>query len=568
MKPLVNPSTSWCITRGQIYLGGCRQLRLAVAHYHRRVLRVQSLNIAIGGRTLVTDGAFEVHRGNRVALVGRNGAGKSTIIRFLTSTLATDVTAKGDVTVQGTVGYIPQDVDGRGLGIDSSVFTHILSARGIDQIDHDLSQSRKAMEADPSGENIELFTSLEMAFGDAGGYTAEADIGRLCDGVELDQDLLFEDLQSLSGGQRRRVELVRVLYGAADTLILDEPTNHLDVSAKRWLMKELAEYDGGILIISHDIKLLDQAITRVVDLRGAKLNSYPGTYSAYRKQVELDDEQRGKAAAAEEKEIKRLKTRADSMRGRTARLARTAKSLDARIARIEDNRTETAQKDAAARFRLPKPPHNNAVPIEVEHLSISYGDVKILSDIDIAIERGERIAVMGINGAGKSSLLRCIAGVQEPTSGSVKLGHLTTLGYFAQEHEQLDLEISGLDNIVNAGVRHLPDARRLLGAFGLSGEKATQVSAALSGGERARLSMAWMAAQEPNVMVLDEPTNNLDIPSVEALITLLAGWNGTLLYVSHDRRFVEGLKPDRVILLPDEEVRHWRPTDIKHVEDR
>ncbi|MBP7930694.1 MAG: ABC-F family ATP-binding cassette domain-containing protein, partial [Acidimicrobiia bacterium] len=173
-----------------------------------------------------------------------------------------------------------------------------------------------------------------------------------------------------------------------------------------------------------------------------------------------------------------------------------------------------------------------------------------------------------INGAGKSSLLRCIAGVQEPTSGSVKLGHLTTLGYFAQEHEQLDLEISGLDNIVNAGVRHLPDARRLLGAFGLSGEKATQVSAALSGGERARLSMAWMAAQEPNVMVLDEPTNNLDIPSVEALITLLAGWNGTLLYVSHDRRFVEGLKPDRVILLPDEEVRHWRPTDIKHVEDR
>jgi len=527
-----------------------------------------SLTIQIGSRTLLSDASFLVNPGDKVGLVGRNGTGKSSLISVIVGEPAEQVRSSGDVRITGALGYLPQVPAPTGLGLDPSGFSHVLSARGLDVLDAELSRTRQSMAEDPSTDNIERFSDVEERFRHLGGYEAEAVMARLADGLGLRQELLLDDISSLSGGQRRRVDLVRVLFQQPEVMILDEPTNHLDVSAKRWLMDELERFRGALLVVSHDLRLLDRSITKVLHLADAQLHEFKGTYSTYRAQLEERLGAQDRLAAAQAREVTRLASLADSMRGSTVRRARIAKSLDKRVERLERSAVTASSRERASRFRLPAPPRSGETPLQVIGLSVAYGDTKVLLDITMTLGRGDRAVVVGRNGAGKSSLLRCLAGVQQPTAGEIRFGHHVESGYFAQEHEQVDLEKTALDNVDDAVLETETERRALLGSFGLSGALAAQPAGLLSGGERAKLGLAMLAAGQVNLLVLDEPTNNLDPSSITAVGEMLSRWPGTIVVVSHDRSFVEALAPTHCLLLPDERYAHWREDYLDQVEMR
>jgi ATPase subunit of ABC transporter with duplicated ATPase domains len=527
-----------------------------------------SLTIEIGDRALLNDASFVVGAGEKVGLVGRNGAGKSSFISVVIDEPGPQVRFTGNVRIRGTYGYLPQAPVPRGLGLEPSGFSHVLSARGLDVLDDALQQAREQMAKDPTSENIELYSDLEEQYRENGGYEAESIMARLADGLGLRQELLLEDIDELSGGQRRRVDLIRVLFQEPEMMILDEPTNHLDLAAKQWLMEELEQFSGAILVVSHDLKLLDRAINKVLHITNNTLHEYKGNYTSFQVQSEADLTQRERAGVLESREIKRLSTQADSMRGSTNRRARIAKSIDKRVERLEAGRTEVHKREKKSTFRLPIPPRSAEVPLSVDGLSVRYGSTKVLHAIDLHARRGDRIVVVGRNGAGKSSLLRCLAQVQKPTTGTVKFGANVALGYFAQEHEQIDPELTALENIPDTVLTKEPERRALLGSFGLTGKASGQMPATLSGGERAKLGLAMLAAGETNLLLMDEPTNNLDPSSIEAVGTMLSRWPGTIVVVSHERAFVEALEPNYCLRLPDEQFTHWRDEYLEEVEMR
>ena len=524
--------------------------------------------VEVAGRTLIGDASFTVGPGDKAGLVGRNGAGKSSLIAVLVGQPSPQVRWSGDVRVTGVAGYLPQVPAPGGLGLDPSGFSHVLSARGLDVLDAELVAARLDMEKDPSPEHIGRFSDVEERYRALGGYEAESELARFADGLGIPQDLLFEDVDGLSGGQRRRIDLMRVLFQDPDVMVLDEPTNHLDGPAKRWLMEQLARFRGTLLVVSHDLELLDRSITKVLHLAHGQLVEYRGTYASYRAQLaeRLDHQQR--LAAREGREIARLSTLADSMRASTQRRARVAKSLDRRVERLHRTRTVVQRGERAARFRLPAPPRAGDVPLEVADLGIAYGGNVVLRGVSMALRRGDRAVVVGRNGAGKSSFLRCLAGVQEPTTGAVALGHHVVRGYFAQEHEQVDPDKTALANLDDAVIAADADRRALLGSFGLPGELAVQPAGTLSGGERAKLALAMLAAGGANLLVLDEPTNNLDPPSILAVGEMLSRWPGTIVAVSHDRAFVEALAPTHALVLPAERYGYWREEHLDQVELR
>jgi ATPase subunit of ABC transporter with duplicated ATPase domains len=517
-----------------------------------------SLTIEIGNRVLLRDASFTVGSGEKVGLVGRNGTGKSTLVSAVLGVPAPGVRVSGNARTRGTVGFLPQVPTPQGLGLDSTGFSHVLSARGLDVLDDGLTRAKQAMAENPTADAIERFSDFEEQFRENGGYEVEGVIARLADGLGLRQDLLLEDITDLSGGQRRRLDLVRVLFQQPETMVLDEPTNHLDLGAKKWLMDELEHFNGALLVISHDIKLLDRAITKVLHLADSSLREYKGTYTSYRAQLAADQAQRERSATLEGREINRLTTLADSMRGSTVRRARIARSLDTRVGRLESTRTVVDKRERTTRFSLPEPRRAAATPLSVERLGVAYGPVPVLRRVTFSLGRGDRVVVIGRNGAGKSSLLRCLAGVQKPSAGEVEVGVNVALGYFAQEHEQVDPSRTTLDNIDDSVLKSITERRALLGSFGLSGKLVDQMPVTLSGGERAKLGLAMLAAGQANVLILDEPTNNLDPASTVAVGEMLSRWPGTIVAVSHDRSFVDTLRPTYCLQLPTERYTHWR----------
>jgi ATPase subunit of ABC transporter with duplicated ATPase domains len=527
-----------------------------------------NLTIEIGDRTLLTDASFVVGEGEKVGLVGRNGTGKSSFISVLVSEPGPQLRHRGNVRLLGSYGYLPQAPVPGGLGLEPTGFSHILSARGLDVLDDALGSARQALADEPSEAHIELFTDLQDKFQASGGYEAEAVMARLADGLGLRQELLFEDIDELSGGQRRRVDLVRVLFQEPELMILDEPTNHLDRSAKRWLLDELARFAGALLVVSHDLKLLDHSITKVLHISNERLTEWKGNYSKFQSQHEADLSQRERAAELEQREIKRLSSLADSMRASTEKRARKAKQLDRRVERMEATRTRVDKRERASKFKLPVPPRSGAVPLEVSKLGVRYGSNEVLSNVSFHAGRGDHIVVIGRNGAGKSSLLRCLAAVQDPSNGVIDLGANVVLGYFAQEHEQIDPSLTALANVSDAVLAQEKDRRALLGSFGLPSKAADQMPATLSGGERAKLGLAMLSAGEANVLLLDEPTNNLDPSSITAVGTMLGAWPGTIIAVSHERGFVEALRPTYCLRLPEERYTHWREEYLDDVEMR
>ncbi len=520
-----------------------------------RMLSVHDVGVEVRGRVLLEGATFTVRAGEKVGLVGRNGAGKTSLLRVLAGQSAPQT---GEVVRKGDLGYLLQEARQR-VPAGTTALDHILAGKGLDEHAHRVEKARLSVEEDPSPANVARFSRVEDAYSTAGGYRAEADVRRIAAGLGLPDERLDLDVSVLSGGERRRVELARILFAGSDLLFLDEPTNHLDIDAKTWLMGFLRSYRGGLLVVSHDIELLDEAITRVLHLDEGVLVEYRGTYSQYRAARAKDEERQRKMVVRQQAEIYRLSSLADSMRHSTAKRARIAKSLDKRVERLESSAVSGPAKERSLRVRFPAPPRAGRVVLEVEGLAKSYGGPDVFSDVDFGVERGERLLVLGLNGAGKTSLLRIIAGQSEPSAGTHAAGFGVSIGYYAQEHEGITAGISVLDHMLemSMGEAKPQEMRSLLGMFGLSGEIAFQDASTLSGGEKTRLALAQLVAGRHNLLLLDEPTNNLDPPSRTAVARALAAWPGAMVIVSHDTTFVRELEPQRVLMMPDGTLDYW-----------
>ncbi len=526
------------------------------------MLQVSDLLVEVDDKTIVDGVNFAVRAGDKVGLVGRNGAGKTTLFKVLAGAAPP---ASGKVVRTGGFGYLNQDLRGEGVDDHVAALTHVLSGRGLDEAVERLEKLRLRMEELPSDANVARFSKAQERFESEGGYAAESEVRRLASGLGISSDRLDLALGALSGGERRRVELARILFAGSDVLLLDEPTNHLDADAKAWLIKFMKAYRGALLVISHDIEALDEAITRVLHLdRPAERSvgeiiEYKGTYTQYLSARAKDEERLSRLAVRQQGEIDRFKTLADKFRHSNQTMARKAMVWDRKAERMQANKVDAPKATKDVRYRFPEPPHAGKVVLETNDLAQAYGDLVVFTDVTFDVGRGERLLVMGLNGAGKTSLLRILAGESEAALGEVRFGHNVNVGYYAQEHEGIDSQRTLLDNLRDHAVG-LDDAdlRAMLGMFGLTGDKAFQHAGTLSGGEKTKLALASLVAGRHNLLLLDEPTNNLDPPSRAAVGQALADWPGSMILVSHDPEFVRELQPQRVLMMPDGELDYFK----------
>ncbi len=495
--------------------------------------------------------SFRVGAGDRIGLVGRNGAGKTTMTRILAGET---LPAGGSVQRSGSIGYLPQDP--RTGDPEVLVRDRILGARGLDDVMKRL-RSAEALMGDPDPDVAEKamrrYANADADLHAAGGYAAEAEAAQIAASLGIADRLLGQQVKTLSGGQRRRVELARILFSGAETLLLDEPTNHLDADSVGWLREFLRTHKGGLVVISHDVELLEACVNKVLhlDANRAVIDIYNMGWKAYLTQRETDERRRKRERQNAERKAQTLLDQADKMRAKATK-AQAAQSMIKRAEKMLAGVETERRSDRVARIAFPKPAPCGKTPLTATELSKSYGSLEVFTDVDLAIDRGNRVVILGLNGAGKTTLLRILAGVDQADTGHVVPGHGLKVGYYAQEHETLDTERTVLQNMHSAAPQLTDtEARSVLGSFLFSGDDANKPAGVLSGGEKTRLALAILVVSAANVLLLDEPTNNLDPASREEVLNAIRSYEGAIVLVTHDEGAVHALEPDRVLILPD-----------------
>jgi ATPase subunit of ABC transporter with duplicated ATPase domains len=531
------------------------------------MITATDLEVRAGARTLLSapGQALRVQPGDRIGLVGRNGAGKTTTMRILAG--AAEPYA-GAVVRDGEIGYLPQDPKEGDL--DVLARERVLSARGLDTLLSDL-EKQQALMAEVVDETerdraVRRYGQLEERFAALGGYVAESEAARICASLGLPERVLTQRLRTLSGGQRRRVELARILFAASDTgagsattLLLDEPTNHLDADSLGWLRDFLQAHTGGLVMISHNVDLLADVVNRVwfLDAVRGEVDVYNMTWQKYLDARATDEQRRRRERANAERKAAALRAQAAKL-GAKATKAVAAQNMLRRADRMMAGLADEPVADKVARIKFPTPAPCGRTPLVAKGLTKTYGSLEVFSGVDLAIDRGSRVVVLGLNGAGKTTLLRLLAGVETADLGVLEPGHGCKIGYFAQEHDTLDDAATVWQNIRHAAPDSgEQDLRGLLGAFMFSGPQLDQPAGTLSGGEKTRLALAGLVASTANVLLLDEPTNNLDPASREQVLDALRSYVGAVVLVTHDPGAAEALNPERVVLLPDGTEDYW-----------
>lgn len=531
------------------------------------MITATDLEVRAGARILLApDGPdLRVQPGDRIGLVGRNGAGKTTTLRILAGEVEPYA---GSVTRAGEIGYLPQDPKVGDL--DVLARDRVLSARGLDVLLTDLEKQQALMaevaDEDERDRAIRRYGQLEERFVALGGYGAESEAGRICASLGLPERVLTQRLRTLSGGQRRRVELARILFAASEsgagnstTLLLDEPTNHLDADSLGWLRDFLRLHTGGLVVISHNVDLVADVVNKVwfLDAVRGQVDVYNMGWQRYVDARATDEQRRIRERANAERKAAALRAQAAKL-GAKATKAVAAQNMLRRADRMMAALDEERVADKVARIKFPTPAACGRTPLVANGLGKTYGSLEVFTGVDLAIDRGSRVVILGLNGAGKTRLLRLLAGVEQPDTGVLEPGYGLRIGYFAQEHDTLDNDATVWENVRHAA----PDAgeqdlRGLLGAFMFTGPQLEQPAGTLSGGEKTRLALAGLVASTANVLLLDEPTNNLDPASREQVLDALRSYRGAVVLVTHDPGAAAALGPQRVVLLPDGTEDYW-----------
>jgi len=509
------------------------------------------INKQYGRQVLFVDASFQLNPGEKIGLVGPNGAGKTTLFRMIVGEESPD---DGDVSVPKklTIGYFRQDVEemsGR------SVLDEAIAGSGrVGDLHHELEALQHAMgDPDRAGEMdriLSRFGQVQEDYEHLGGYALESQAREVLHGLGFDDERIDGDVGELSGGWKMRVAMARVLLGRPDVLLMDEPTNHLDIESIVWLEDFLTSLPGALLMTSHDREFMNRIVTKVAEIDGGEITVYSGNYDFYERERAIRETNREAAYARQQAMLAKEQRFIERFAAHAAKAAQVQSRVKA-LEKIE--KIELPKRRRVVTFDFRQPPRSGEQVVTIEHVKKAYGRRVIYEDLNLNIRRGERWCVMGKNGAGKSTLLKMVAGSVTPDAGAVQLGASLKMGYFAQQ--ALDLLDPDL-TIEEQLQRDFPNEsigvlRSLAGAFQFSGDDVDKKIRALSGGEKTRLVMARMLLDPPNFLVLDEPTNHLDLATKQMLVDALDDYEGTMLFVSHDRTFLRGLS-NRVLELGGE----------------
>ncbi|KAB0573190.1 MULTISPECIES: ABC-F family ATP-binding cassette domain-containing protein [Brucella] len=515
------------------------------------MIRIDNISKSNSHRILFIETSAALNRGEKIGLVGPNGAGKTTLFRMITGEELPD---EGQVTVEKgvTIGYFNQNVGE--MGGRSAVAEVMDGAGPVSVVAAELRELEAAMcdpdRLDEMDAIIERYGEVQARYEELDGYGLDGRAREVLAGLSFSQEMMDGDVGKLSGGWKMRVALARILLMRPDVMLLDEPSNHLDLESLIWLEAFLKNYDGALLMTSHDREFMNRIVTKIIEIDGGSLNSYNGDYGFYEGQRALNEKQqqaqfeRQQAMLAKEiKFIERFKARASH-----------ASQVQSRVKKLEKiDRVEPPRRRQTVAFDFAPAPRSGEDVVSLKGVNKAYGSRSIYDGLDFMVRRRERWCIMGVNGAGKSTLLKLVTGATEPDQGIVNLGASVKLGYFAQH--AMDI-LDGDSTILEWLEQRFPKAgqaplRALAGCFGFSGDDIEKKCRVLSGGEKARLVMAAMLFDPPNFLVLDEPTNHLDLDTKEMLIKALSSYEGTMLFVSHDRRFLAALSNRVLELTPD-----------------
>ncbi len=520
------------------------------------MIRLDNIGKQHGKQILFVEASAQLNRGEKIGLVGPNGAGKSTLFRMVVQREHPD---EGQVSIDRgvTIGYFDQDV---GEMAGKSAVAEVMDGAGpVSTVSAELKELELAM-ADPERMDeldklVERFGEVQARFEELGGYALEGRAREILSGLGFTQEMMDGDVGALSGGWKMRVALARILLMRPDVMLLDEPSNHLDIESLIWLENFLKGFEGALLMTSHDREFMNRIVTKIIEIDGGELTTYSGNYDFYERQRAQNDKQqqaqfeRQQAMLAKElRFIERFKARASH-----------AAQVQSRVKKLEKiEKVEPPKRQQTLLFEFQPPPRSGEDVAKLEQVVKGYGQRRIYDGMDFLVRRGERWCVMGVNGAGKSTLLKLVAGESQPDDGEVTIGGSVKMGYFAQHAmEVLAPEETVFESLVNRFPRASQGSlRALAGCFGFSGDEVDKKCRVLSGGEKARLVLAQMLYDPPNFLVLDEPTNHLDMATKQMMITALANYEGTMLFVSHDRHFLAALS-NRVLELTPEGVHKY-----------